>query len=83
MTEGFCEQISKTISRIENITNCQIELDRLWVEIKNMFLTELNKLPNLPPKGCKIGRKKSSPFWNEELSHLWNEVTRTQNEYTK
>ena len=84
MSEDIFLQVQSTIERIENAINNQAEIDDLWTEIKNLFLFEMAKLPNLPTSNVKNTNKKfrkSQPFWNEELEGYWKEVCNTEKEY--
>ena len=56
----------------------------MWLEVKNIFVLELSKLPDLPTSNSNKNKKrfrKSQPFWNDELQGIWKEVCRTEKEY--
>ena len=53
MSEEIHQQVLETISRIENVNKTQTEIDSLWTEIKNLFLNEMETLPDLPTSGNK------------------------------
>ena len=74
MTDKVSSMIQNTILRIEQGLQRQSDIDDLWKEVKNLFLGELDGLPDLPQVGCKKLNKsfrKSQPFWNPELASLW------------
>ena len=54
MTDSVSIMVQNTISRIERDIQRQSEVDDLWMEVKGLFLGELNALPNLPQVGFKI-----------------------------
>ena len=77
-------EVEATIFKLENVVNDQNHLDRLWGEIKNMLLNELDSLPNLPSSNFKNQNKlfkKSQPFWNDNLKLAWNNVCKAEKEY--
>ena len=86
MSEDINNQVLETIMRLENGLKNQQEIDRLWVEVKELFLNEMSKLPDLPTSSNKKSNKnlkKSQPFWNDELEQIWREVCRTERLYTQ
>ena len=74
MTKETQQQVLQTINRIETAQTSQQEISNLWIEIKDLFSKELNKLPP-----CSISNNKkqnrlfrrSQPFWNSDLEALW------------
>ena len=77
MGEENFQQVLQTIQHLETTIKNQNEIDSLWGEVKNVFLIEMTKLPNLPSSNSNSNRKsfkKSQPFWNEELEHYWKQV---------
>ena len=84
MSDEITNQVLETIRRLEFVNKNQQEIDNLWGEIKDLFLNEMSKLPDLPTSMNNKNRrnfKKSQPFWNDELSNIWREVCRTEQEY--
>ena len=84
MSSEIRENILNTIQKIENSIYIQTEIDSIWCEIKNMFTSEMDKLPSHPTSSCdKINKKyrKCAPFWNENLSNLWFNVCQAENNY--
>ena len=84
MSDEITTQVLETIRKLELINKNQQEIDRIWGEVKGLFLNEMSKLPDLPTsKNKKNNRhfKKSQPFWNDELRSIWREVCRTEREY--
>ena len=57
LSQETFQQILGTIERIENCTKNQTEINRLWSEIKTIFLEELNTLPSLPSSDKKLNKK--------------------------
>ena len=85
MSEEIFQQILGTISRIENSSKNQAEINKLWIEIKDMFLNEMSRLPDLPSSdNSKLNknRKKSQKFWNDDLSKLWKDTCHAEKAYT-
>ena len=84
MSEETFQLILLTINRLENIVNTKAEIDQLWSEIKNVIISEMNSLPELPMSNSKKQNrkfKKSNKFWNEELEILWLETCSTEKNY--
>ena len=84
MSEEISQHVLNTINRLETGRKNQTEIDRLWGEIKMLFLNEMSKLPDLPTSSNKKSNrsfKKSQPFWNTDLEQLWKEVCRTERLY--
>ena len=84
MSELVYNQVQFTIQRLETNISNQSELDTLWSEVKNIFLAEMARLPDLPTSGSKNNKnkfRKSQPFWNDDLEFCWKEVCRTESEY--
>ena len=56
----------------------------LWAEIKSLFITEMEQLPNLPQpqnKSLKKTFRKCQPFWNPELANLWFSTCQAEKRY--
>ena len=53
MNEEIQQQVLNTIEKIEANVGNQTELDMLWGEVKSLFLSEIDKLPNLPSSNNK------------------------------
>ena len=73
-----------TINKLENQVNTKTEIDTLWLEIKNIFLNEMDSLPNLPTSNLKKQNskfKKSQSFWNQELEGLWLDTCTAEKKY--
>ena len=77
-------QIKSTISCIENMAVTQKSLNEIYLEIKNIFLTEISKLPNRPlsnDKKCNRKFRQAQEFWNEELYMLWQSRCKMEKQY--
>ena len=64
-----------TIARLESAERNQLEINKLWHEIKTLFLDEMASLPNIPSSNCKNMKKKlrkGHKFWNNGLANLWS-----------
>ena len=48
LNDEINKKIADTIFKLENAINNQSTIDNLWIEIKEMFLSELSSLPDLP-----------------------------------
>ena len=84
MSKEIHEKVLETIKKLETSNRNQNEIDKLWGEIKQLFLSELSSLPNLPQSNNKKQTnhfKKCREFWNEDLAHCWQEFCRTEKEY--
>ena len=84
MSDQIHQMVLETISKLENATKTQHEIDRLWIEIKNLFFDEMNSLPDLPkPNNKKLKSKfrKMQPFWNNELANLWFSACQAEKNY--
>ena len=53
MSEEIRLQILNTINKIENAQSTQMEINQIWSEIKNLFSSELSKLPDVPHSSNK------------------------------
>ena len=77
-------QVLEAIDKIENALKSQNEIDRTWSQIKELFLSELNQLPDLPQSQNKKSNsnfKKSKKFWNEDLSNYWKSMCNSERQY--
>ena len=77
-------QVLETISKLETTIESQNELDRTWSEVKQLFMTELSQLPDLPVsqnKNFSSKFKKCKKFWNEELANCWKNVCNSEKQY--
>ena len=86
MSEEISNQILNTINKLEMGIKNQNEIDRLWFEVKTLFLNEMSKLPDLPTSTNKKNNRnfrKCQPFWNNELENLWKDVCTTERFYTQ
>ena len=76
--------VDATIVRIEAMSHTQCEIDSIYSDIKSIFLSEIDKLPNVPNAKSKKDQKllrKSAPFWNSDLNCLWKERCQSENLY--
>lgn len=86
MSDETRELVLNTISKIEEKVDSKVEIDRLWMEVKQIILSEMKKLPDLPRSKFKKQNKKfkkSNPFWNEELQMLWSKSCAAEKNYLK
>ena len=77
--------VQNTITRLENADKNQTEINKLWLEIKTLFLNEMASLPNIPSSNCKKMNKKfkkGHKFWNNELANLWSLTCQAERAYT-
>ena len=84
LSDEIRQKVIQTIQNLENAVNHQLEIDNYWTDIKNLFLSELKTLPEIPKSGFKkINNKfcKSSNFWNEELANLWANLCANEKSY--
>ena len=74
----------ETIDKLQANISSQRDIDNVWLDVKNIFLSQLSKLPDLPsfsgPKSKRTFRK-SQPFWNDELQFIWGELCKAEKEY--
>ena len=58
--------------------------DSIYSDIKSIFATEMDKLPNIPTSQTNKGKKllrKAAPFWNSNLNDLWKARCSSENLY--
>ena len=85
MSQETLTLVQNTITRLENAEKNQNEINRLWLEIKTLFLNEMASLPNIPSSNCKKMNKKlrkGHKFWNNELANLWSIACQAEKAYT-
>ena len=71
---------------IENAMKNQNEIDGTWSQIKELFLSELNQLPDLPQSLNKKSNSnfiKSKKFWNDDLSNYWRSMCNSEKQYLR
>ena len=76
--------VNSTIVRIESNLHNQGEIDSIYSDIKSIFATEMDKLPNIPTSQTNKGKKllrKAAPFWNSNLNDLWKARCSSENLY--
>ena len=84
MSQKTLELILSTIAKLENIVDTKDEINLLWAEVKNIFLAEMNNLPDKPSSTFKKQKRKfrkSKPFWNDELENLWSISCKSEKTY--
>ena len=84
MSNEIRDKVFDTINKIERSQATRREINKLWSEIKNLFLSELDKLPSMPVSFNKKQRKlfrKSQPFWNGDLETLWKTACQMEKNY--
>ena len=84
LSDEIRQQVIQTIEKLENVGDHQLEIDNCWAEIKNLFKNELKTLPEMPKSGFKKNNgkfRKSTPFWNEELANLWQNLCANEKAY--
>ena len=77
-------QVIDTIAKLENSQKNQNEIDQLWQEIRNIFMQELDKLPDIPTSLHKKPNKqfkRCKKFWNDELANCWKALCSTEKLY--
>ena len=77
-------QVLATINKIENSIKNQTDIDQLWSEVRQIFINELNQLPDIPSSISKKPTKqfrKCKDFWNQELSSYWELLSQKEKEY--
>ena len=77
-------KVLDTINKIERSQATHCEINKLWSEIKILFLSELEKLPSIPVSFNKKQKKlfrKSQPFWNSDLETLWKTACQMEKNY--
>ena len=76
--------INDTIVRIEANVNNQDEIDDIYASVKSIFVSEIDKLPDVQPAFSKHGKRalrKAAPFWNSELQQLWQDRSDKEKSY--
>ena len=85
MSDETRQLVLDTIAKLETASKNQAEINRLWLEVKTLFLDEMGSLPNIPSSNCKkMNRnfRKSTTFWNNELANLWFSACQAEKNYT-
>ena len=75
MSQETLELVLSTISRLQTAVDTKEEIDLLWAEVKNVFISEMSNLPDIPKSNFKKENRKfrkCKPFWNQELEELWS-----------
>ena len=73
-SEESIQLINSTIMRIEANVNTQDEIDDIYASVKSIFVSEIDRLPDIQTASSKHGKRalrKAAPFWNPELQQLW------------
>ena len=73
MSSETLELVLCTITQLQYKVDTKREIDDTWTKVKQIFMTEMNKLPDIPSSNLKKQKRKfrkSQPFWNEELDTL-------------
>ena len=86
MSKETLELILQAIKKLEVKVDTKKEIDLLWNEVKQILLSEMNSLPDIPQTDCKkLNRKfrKSKPFWNQELESLWFKTCEAERNYSR
>ena len=86
MSKETLELILQAIKKLEVKVDTKKEIDLLWNEVKQVLLSEMNSLPDIPRTNCKkLNRKfrKSKPFWNQELESLWFKTCEAESNYLR
>ena len=84
MSNEIRQKVFDTINKIESSQATQLQINKLWSEIKSLFQSELNKLPSIPISFNKKQKKlfrKSQPFWNDYLESLWKTTCQMEKNY--
>ena len=80
-SEESIQLINSTIMRIEANVNSQDEVDDIYASVKSIFVSEIDKLPDIQTASSKHGKRalrKAAPFWNPELQQLWQQFVVTK-----
>ena len=84
MSNETLELVLLTISRLQNIVDTKEEINELWSEVKQIFLSEMSTLADIPQSNLKKQNRKfrkSKPFWNQELEQLWSNSCKAEKTY--
>ena len=84
MSSNTLSIVLSTITRLENAVNTKNEIDALWLEVKNIFISEMSTLPDVPVSNLKKQKRKfrkGKSFWNPELENLWSETCKAEKQY--
>ena len=76
--------INCAIEKIEANVKCQTEIDYIYSNVKSIFVSEIDKLPEIQTASSKHGKRalrKAAPFWNPELQRLWQTRCDKENLY--
>ena len=77
-------QVSFTINKLENAIDTKADIDQLWKEVTNIFLSEMASLPDIQTSKFKKQNKnirKSKSIWSPELETLWSQTCNAEKQY--
>ena len=84
MSQETLQLVLATITNLQTQISTKEEINRLWAEVKSIFINEMNKLPDIfRSVNKKLNRKfrKGKPFWNQELEQLWINSCKAEKAY--
>ena len=58
MSDDTLNMVLFTINKLENTVNTKNEIDELWQEVKHIFLSEMDSLPDIPASNSKKQNRK-------------------------
>ena len=83
-SELCVEQFNEMISVYENVNLDQNRCDEVYSKLCNLYHREMENVfesKNLHPSVKKNTKRKSKPFWNSELTQLWEQVKIRERDY--
>ena len=86
MSDEIQQKVNQTIFNLESQVESKCKINSLWCEIKNIFLSQLSCLPDIPQSNDnKMNRnfRKGKAFWNNELEYLWAVSCNFEKKYLK
>ena len=87
LDHDIIEKIDNIIRRLENGENTQVSVDSLYENFVNIIKSEMSQKLSSKFIICSgydnKQRKCRKPWWNDELTRLWNDVCKHENEWIK
>ena len=86
MSDSGRVELNKLIEEIVRTRHEQEHIDSTYDTFVDTFQKEMSKLYNskdIHPSAKKRLRKRSKPFWNDELKSLWNNLCASEKLYLK
>ncbi len=78
------EKLIQLIEDMELLQQTQQEVDNIYMQFCTMYYEEMNiwlKSKNVHPAAYKRFKRRTKPFWNDDLTLLWNDLCEKEKMY--